>query len=412
MSLPVIRQEGDSLVFEWDIGPARVQAEVEEVHHESSGWHAEIQWLNLSDEVRPLISAWKHINLSSPTTVKSHAKSLQEITGFAASWDQMIEQIAARGIADKKKGQEFVKLSGSTEPKPKRYLVDRILEENQVSLFYGESGSCKSYLALAVGLSVQGGYPFLGLQPQHGNVLYLDYETDAEEFDRRIGKLCRGNDLEWEHLPEINYRRQVLALADDLATIHRYIAAEKISLVIIDSLGGACGGEPDKAETALRFYGAVRQLSCTVLGVHHITGAQMGERGKRRPFGSIYHVNIPRSLWELRSAGELESDVRNVAMYHRWSNNGRLWRPFGFEVVFDDRSVQIKRSDMMTIPELAAGTTQKEQILALLKAGAQFVPVIADRTGIPENQVRAVLSRYKRDFQKDGERWGLPYVEN
>ena len=410
MTVPVIRQEGDSLVFEWDIGPARVQAEVEEVHHESSGWHAEIQWLNLSDEVRPLISAWKHINLSSPTTVKGHAKSLQEITGFDASWDQMIEQIAARGIADSKKGQEFVKLGGSNEAKVTQYLLERIIEQNQITLLFGEGGSCKSLLALAISLSIQGGYPFLGLKPEHGQVLYLDYETDQEEVDKRIGELCRGHDLDWEHLPEIHYRRQALPVAEDIRQLRHFVAAEGIRLVVVDSLGLACGGEPESADVALRLYRALRQLDCTILGIHHVAKGQAEQRGKRTPFGSVYHQNIPRSTWEVRSFGEPESSTRNVAMYHRKSNNGHIWKAIGFEFSFGEGCISLKRSDVMRVPELAAGTTQKDQIAAVLTGGMLSVPVIAERTDIPENQVRAVFSRYKRDFQKNGECWGLPYA--
>jgi hypothetical protein len=209
-------------------------------------------------------------------------------------------------------------------------------------------------------------------------------------------------------IPELHYRRMAQPIADDVGRIRRFVAQENIKLIIVDSLGLACGGEPESAEVALRMYGALRQLNCTILGIHHISASQTEQRGKRRPFGSVYHVNIPRSTWEVRSTPDTETNSMRVGLYHRKSNNGRLWKETGYEFRFETDATLIKRTDIMGTPELAEGVSQKDQVKAVLvhgQHGQLTSDGIADITGLSPNTVRAVLSRYKAEFEKDGQFW-------
>jgi len=391
MTLPTIRQEGDSLVFEWDIGPARVQAEVEEVHHESSGWHAEIQWLNLSDEVRPLISAWKHINLSSPTTVKSHAKSLQEITGFDASWDQMIEQIAARGIADKKKGSPFTKIGGVGEILPKVYRMEKFLEEKQLTWLYGPGESCKTLVADAIALTVQEMAIILGLTAEQGETLVLDWETDEEEHTSRLRRIANGAGL--YECPEVHYRHMAAPLAREAREIKRYIVANKIELVIIDSVGWAMGESTPGGSPLMPMVAAIRDWNVTALCIDHVSHEALRSSDVRMPYGDIYKVNAARSAFEVRSSPDSTKDRIDLAIYHRKSNNGKRWPMMGYAVTFTPNTITFKRADVMDDPDLAAGTTHADRIEAVLKHGQMTAGAISEATGIREATVRTTLLR-------------------
>ena len=191
LSPPTVHAEADVLTLTW--ANPQVRATVEQIRRERGDLIAEVRWY-VADPLnkQPYLSGGK-LNLSSPRERSANARYLGERTGDeSVDWATLLEQVYIFADEAWKEGEPFVKLTGAVEAKPRVYRLERILEERQITLLYGESGSCKSYLALAIALSIQGAWPYLGLKPEHGNVLYLDYETDEEEVDRRIGELCRG----------------------------------------------------------------------------------------------------------------------------------------------------------------------------------------------------------------------------
>jgi len=415
---PDTRTEGDVLILTWaDVG---LRAEAEQIRRDRGDLIAELTWYVISPTAKyPHLHGAKQ-NLSSTREKASLARYLTERTqGMELDWDTIVEQVSVLVKRHYQEGEPFVKIGRQTEAKPHKYRLDRLLEEGQITVLYGEGGSGKSYIALAAALSVQDAYEFLNLDMEPGNVAYLDYETDEEEQNDRARRLTRGFNMTNLEFPEIHYRRMTQPIADDIGRIRRFVAQEKIALAVIDSLGLACGGEPESAEVALRMYGSLRQLGCTILGIHHISAAQAEQRGKRRPFGSVYHINIPRSIWEVRSTSETESNAFRVGLYHRKSNNGRLWKPMGYEFRFDTEATFIRRTDIMDVRELAEGVSLADQIAAVLRHEAQSVFALAEEllpaASTPEKAqatIRTTLNRYKDRFVRVGEKWGLTAEHN
>ena len=63
-----------------------------------------------------------------------------------------------------------------------------------------------------------------------------------------------------------------IAFFDQVDPIRREIEAKNIGVVMLDHCGAACGTEPEKAESALRFYRACSKLSVPVIAIAHVTG--------------------------------------------------------------------------------------------------------------------------------------------
>jgi len=406
---PTITVEGADLKFTWaDIS---VGARVDKIRLGRDGdLIAEVAWYvdDLTGKYHHLHGA--KLNLSSTRERDSLVRVLSDRTqAQEIDWATVVEQLSELTKQHHAEGEPFTTIGGTESTAAHTYLVERLLEERQITVWYGEGGSLKSYLALAAALSVQGFYEYLGLGVEQGNVLYLDYETDAEEMNDRTRRLARGLGMTSLEYPVIHYRRQTLPIASDVTGLRRFIAQKEIKLVIVDSLGLACGGEPESAEVALRMYAALRQLGCTVLGINHVAKSQAEVKGKRQPFGSVYHVNIPRSTWEVRATSETESATVSVGLYHRKSNNGRLWKPMGFQVTFGPDATSIRLTEIMDTPELAEGVSLTDQITAALRGGAQSVASLSEiLDGPTEDTIRKVLHRGKDSrFVKVLGKWGI-----
>lgn len=405
MDPPTVSTEGDTLILDW---PGGIRAEADEIHRDSAGLHAFLTWFQPGAD-NPLLAPPSGINLTSASTRKSMAKYMEEKTELDIEWLKMIEQLTAFAFMREREGQPFVKVGGEGKIPPRVYRIEKLMEEKQLTWFYGEGESGKTTLADAMALTVQGWLMPLGLRGEFGEVLVLDWETDENEHNRRIRMIAKGQTV--IDVPEVHYREMAAPLVRDARIIKRYIEKNNIALVIIDSVGMAMGtGARGEGDPIMPMVAAMREWNVTVACLDHLSKSDSSDAGpKRKPINSIYKWNIARSAFEVRAHAEEEKNYIDIALYHRKSNNGKHWHSMGWQVTFGEEATYFKPKDMMSVPELAAGATQKEQIKAVLRGGSQFQPVIADRTGIPDNQVRAILSRYKTDFVKDGERWGLPY---
>jgi len=123
-------------------------------------------------------------NLHALRSRKELANHLKTVYQYA-DWNEVLEQVCFHTLRLLREGEPAVTVGGGKERRERRYLLYPLLPLNLPTLIYGEGGVMKSYLALFIGLTVQGGIEELQWRPQQGNVLYLDYETDEDEIDYR-----------------------------------------------------------------------------------------------------------------------------------------------------------------------------------------------------------------------------------
>jgi hypothetical protein len=123
----------------------------------------------------------------------------------------------------------------------------------------------------------------------------------------------------------------------------------------------------------------------------------------------VYFWNLARSAWEIRKTQEPGADTMTIGLYHRKMNEGRLSRPFGLSVTFDeaDESTIFAKADLGDDPDLAKGLTLKERIIIALKAGALTTKEIAEVMEETQDKLRPILHRFPNTFVRIEDKWGL-----
>jgi len=403
ISSPVVKAKGG--IYQLEFEAERVAIRVDKLYQKGDALTGEIRVLNkLPGE--PVLLHQARFNLVSTRSrrdLAQHLFSRLELT----DWNGIIEVVCMHVLAIHRQGNPVIDV-GDAPIKPQRYRLSPWLLENETNLIYGAGGTGKSYVGCLIGVLVQSGQKHCDLTPVQGNVLYLDYETSEAEINQRVQLIRNGMVLPSCTLA---YRFCSQALAHEIDIIRRTVMEHKISLVIVDSVGSACGGEPESAEVVLRYFMALRSLEITTLSIDHVTKHGDG----KAPFGSIYKYNSARSIYELRSSQDPELPQLDIGLYHRKCNMGKLQYPFGLSLAFQTENnrpnVTFDKIDVVDVPELSIGIPLHDRISEVLKYGAMTTQEIAQEVGATENTIRSILSRYnKKRFIKVNHqlgKWGL-----
>lgn len=319
---PEIKQFGDVIIAVW--AGSKIVCEFTRFHEHRDSLSAE---LTVSNEGGVL--HWSRANLASATGRRDVIKALEEvhpIPGWRAMLDRAC-QLVARHL---RTGEPSILLVPAP-PKEERWLVNDWMPRDEITVLYGSGGSAKSLLCLATGLAGVLGHTLGGpWSVGHVNrVLYLDWEDHADTQRARMWGLT--HQIEAPTAGAFLYRRLRRPLVDVIADLRREAFVNEIDLVIMDSLGAACGPEPETAGSALGALQAVGSLPGTKLVIAHVSKAGAAE-AKAKPFGSVYIENTARSTIEAR--GVKEDNEILVTLRHDKANHGRTARPVGVTAAF------------------------------------------------------------------------------
>lgn len=202
---------------------------------------------------------------------------------------------------------EATPLFGFEKPAPLRWKVAGLIPEGHVSMLAADGGTGKSFLAVYLSLRICTGKPFFGLATRRGRVLYVDYELDAEEQQRRVWRVVEGMNLTVSDDAlgdRFFYYRPTAPLGTTAAhrEVLKLIERHDIDFVVLDSLTvGSTGDVQDQADVVpimqrLREWG-------TVFALDHVThdGAR-GNASKAHPFGSRFKRHMARSTFNMAKA--------------------------------------------------------------------------------------------------------------
>jgi len=353
-----------------------------------------------------------NLNLSSTTARNTLSKTLsQRYNG--ANWDTILEQVCNTAIDAFREGEPIVEVFSCDEVKPPGYLLYPFLQLHKPTVIFGEGGDGKSLVGMLMAIAVI--LPWkdnrLGFSINRDgptNVLWLDYETDRDTVTWNLSRFRNGLEL-----PEVSlhYRRCSFPLTADVERIRNIIAEKNIGLLVIDSLGMACAGDLNSAETSIQFWGAQRQLNVTTLIIAHPSKDPLAKR--RTIHGSGFFMREARSIWELKQVQEPGEEEKIVGLTHTKVNDGKLHRARGFRFLFSPNSIRVEKQDLDEVEEFRQQMSTGQQILTLLKDGDASVADIKEQTGLTENNIRVTLYRLQKrgKARKVGDNWGLAYQE-
>lgn len=267
------------------------------------------------------------------------------IPGGKGYWKVRIDSACWHVIDGYRAGEAPISLTGQPSAHHRKWFVDRWIPWGVPTILYGDGGSGKSLMALALAAHALRGMPFGGdpnwrLTPIQG-VLIADWEDSAEEFNDRLGGLCAG--LGHPVPANVVYKRMQGPLRDGAADLRSLILKHDLDLVIIDSGSVAAGGELESSETALAFADILRALSATTLVTAHVPWSQTEVDGRRRPFGSIFFRNAFRSLIELRASSDDTTPGLQVTCRLEKANHTPrpLPQPAGWQILWQGGGITI-----------------------------------------------------------------------
>ena len=178
----------------------------------------------------------------------------------------------------------FIRL-GEMELTPISWLIKGILEADTVSAIVGPSGSCKSFVALDMALSIASGKDYNGKPVTPGAVLFCAGEG-KRGVRKRAKAWCKHYGYYLSNLPM--YLSQKTILMHDPATIEAIkkeaAAIGDVKLIIIDTLHRSFGGHnennPQDMGAFIQACDELKEsLHCTVIIVHH-TGHSAADRAR------------------------------------------------------------------------------------------------------------------------------------
>lgn len=410
MSKPSVTQVGDSMRFEWD---KEATIELDRFYDARGDISAEA---TIYSQVAPSPGLLHHarLNLMSTQARSTLAKQLTtRVKIEKVDWPALLEQLCFIAVDRYRSGEDPIDLRDVNPYAQPAWLLHPYLEYGGPTILFAEGMAGKSVLALWMGVQV-----VLGQGKESHEVLYLDWETNREVHAERLTAICAGMGIDKLARPPIRYRRMNSSLPQSADAVRKWIAKDKVGLVIIDSLGMAGDGPPEEAATALGLARAINSFEIPTLCIHHKRKGMPGGKGESerdRLFGSVYYVNFARLVWEMEGVKDEASSSTDVALVNVKRNNGPLLKRHALHIEFvnkDDRMecATVRKVEMADVPAFASRVPLRDRIMSELKQGALSTSDIADELDVSKAQVASRLTEMRASgtvLHLPENKWGL-----
>jgi len=157
---------------------------------------------------------------------------------------------------------------------PLDYIIDKLITNPSVNIFYGESGSKKTYTMINMAVCVANGKDWLGFKTKQSPVLIIDEESREKRLLKRINETVKGEEI--KHVDNIYY----ICLAgfkldndEDAKKIESEIKNTKSKLVIFDALTDIMDGDENSKKDVQPVMNALGKIAdntgASLIVIHH-----------------------------------------------------------------------------------------------------------------------------------------------
>lgn len=350
----------------------------------------------------------QRVDLRSASAQKSLATELNSAYGDKKSgfnWVLILNNVFTRLIAEIKKGQKPIDLSGGTYVELP-FLVYPFLQENVPNMLFAQPEAGKSIFALRMAASLAMAEPFLSYQiKERRRTLYIDYEDDVKTLINRLHMVARGMNSEYEELAKyIQYFKPTGSLRNNVELVKQLVVEGKFDLIIIDAGGDATGGSPSDEEKVLDMFNALDEIPCTKLILHHEPKNVLNEAAAF--YGSMYWKARARVAWRLKVESDSKEEKIIKASIEKRSNLPFI-EPFFYKMKFETISLDemfgeptrpLVPAVTLELAQEVKGDSLPNQILFLLGQYEELtIKQMAEFTGKDQSGIGKVLRGQIKD---------------
>lgn len=292
---------------------------------------------------------------------------------------------------------------------PIEYVIDGIIEEGTLTIFYGDGGAGKTFISLTLGVCISAGIPFIGRSTKKQSVLYVDEEMGSKMIERRIRNVSDGLGLESSqmnlfYLPMTGLNFSEKKDADSLREVIKSIG---VQFVIIDAMGDTMEGDENSKRDVQAYFNNLKPLredNICLFILHHTVKDLSNYRGStaiRANADNLIKLNSTSKSDKFVIEFDKTRDGRlpDIPGFKVWGDNrefsieiGEDLSPSEYTVLQSVDGNEITRKDLIevAINKGLAESTVKKAIVTLAKKGKIF------RTNPNDNpRVEAIYTRKK-----------------
>lgn len=347
---------------------------------------AQVKILNL-DQTRMIKNPLrdKVMDINSERDVSMWAKNLGQVTSDRGMpelfWERLLNHATTTCRSLAKQGDPLQYIRDAVTPVGGLWSIPKIALSTLPTIWFGDGDSGKSLVALIAAVALHTGGPVGGMVPSvQKRCMWLDFEFDMWAHKERMMAILGTRNS--SDLPDIGYLKCTNPLEFEVDRIRAAMREHGTEFVIIDSVGAACGGEPESAAAALSFSRGLSKLKCGSLLIAHTTKA--GDNSK--PFGSVFWYNLSRLIYFVQKGDQSQNGLLEVSFDSRKANVASKPLPTGFVIRITSNeegemmkleSKRVNRTDVHTDQESITTVILRE-----LSHGERLtVSEIADRYG-------------------------------